>query len=196
MFRWEWMREYDVDPESGRRIGQEWVEAKGKPVSCDRGINREGLVEAAEEVAKWVQTELHGYGDKPLGLRDATSLWQSRLGYQNPLYWLDGNGNRLWKELESRVAPGGRGLAICVGSNKRFQVPVILHRRSTLEVMHGYPGCLQTFPENPYGRGRPWARWCRRCQPRKTNAKLKEITDLQRRVAEVGRLKQPAGDLD
>ena len=184
VFQWEWLREFDVDPESGRRIGAEWVEAKGKPVSCAHGVNREGLAEAAEEVARWVQAELHAYGDESLGLGDATSLWYSRLGYQNALYWL--GGDRRWKKVEERVAPGGQPLSICVGSNRPIKVLVMLHGKPSTETMHGYLGCLRTFPEEPYGRGRPWARWCPPCRSRKTNAKHRAITELRRRSAEIG----------
>ena len=57
-------------------------------------------------------------------------------------------GDKLWKEVESRVAPGGRGLAICVGSNKRIKVRVIYFGRPLTEVMNGYLGCLRRSPRN------------------------------------------------
>lgn len=190
VFQWEWEREYDVeydaDSDTWLLIGAGFVEAKGKPVSCPQGVNKEGLAEAAENVARWVQAELHTYGNEPLELRDVWDLWNLRLGYQNALYWLDGNCDRLWKEVESRVAPGGVALSICVGSNKRIGVPVFFHGKPLVETMHGYLGCLRTFPEAPYGRGRPWSRWCPQCRSRKTNAKRRAITAFQRRIAEIG----------
>jgi hypothetical protein len=184
VFRWEWVREYDRDPKTGQRVGKEWVEAKGKPVSCPEGINPEGLIEAAEEVAQWVQAELHARGAEPLNLRDATSLWFARLSYQNPLYEL--GGDQLWKQIETGASPDAAPRSICVGSNKPIRVTAFHLGRPVVEVMHGYLGCLRTFPEAPYGRGRPWARWCPSCRSRKNNAKNKAIRELRRRMASVG----------
>ena len=186
VFQWEWVRAFDDG-------GREWVEAKGKPVSCPYpGVNEEGLADAAIEVARWVQVELRARGEKPLELGDAIDLWMLRLGYVNALYWLDGDSDELWKAVEAEVAPkGGAPLSICIGSDRRIGVQVLLHGRPRLETMYGYRGCLRTFPVKPHGRGRPWATWCPDCRPRKSNQKQKAITEFQRRTAAIG---QPAAE--
>jgi hypothetical protein len=108
-----------------------------------------------------------------------------RLGYVNALYWL--GSDRLWKDVERRVAPDGRPRSICIGSDRRIGVQVMFHGEPHLETMFGYRGCLRTFVTRPHGRGRPWATWCLRCRDRKSNAREAAVRDLQRRIAEIGR---------
>lgn len=181
VFYWEWHREHYSDRETGRRTGAERVARYGKPVSCEKGISRDGLADAAEQVARWVQSELHGRGDEPIDMLDCGALWQARLSYQNALYWLVGHA--AWKSLEMRVSPDGVARSICVGSNVRVPVRIYWFGRLREERMHGYPGCLRAFPESPSGPGRPWARWCPECRRAKTNAKSRAITAFQKRAA-------------
>jgi hypothetical protein len=154
-----------------------WVRREGKPISQEAGVNESGLREAVEKVATVVQRELHER-PSPLTMSEAHELWTYRRTYLNALIYLD--GNRLAKEIEAKAAPNGQPLAICLGStNLREQVMTL---RGPI-TMHGYGGCLRTFPDLPFGTGRRWPRLCPKCEPRRSNAKKKAISDLQRRVA-------------
>ena len=159
VFQWEWISDRD------HKL-RKWVRDKKKPVSQKTGVNTDGLLEAATEVATIVQRELHGR-PSPLELAAATELWHFRHGYLNALYYLDGNGSRLAKDVEARVSPGGKPLAICLGSNKREDVETVVGPLP----MAGYIGCLQTFPDIAYGPGRRWPRLCPECRSRRTNAR-------------------------
>jgi hypothetical protein len=174
VFQWEWISDRDADDRA-------WVRAKGKPIIQERGINTSGLLEAAEEVAAVVQRELHNRAS-PLNMLTAIELWRGRLGYLNPLIHL--SGNQLAKEVEARVSPDGRPLAICIGSAKVLEVPIFLHGRVQDYTLRGFAGCLSTFRDAPYGPGRRWPRWCARCRPRKSNIRDAAIRELQRRTAE------------
>ena len=173
IFQWEWMS--DLDPNV-----REWVRAKGKPISQERGVNPSGLLEACEEVAGVVQRKLHESAS-PLDMRAAVELWHFRLGYLNPLNYL--GGQRLAKNVEARAAPNGQPLAICIGSNKRERVTSVRDGKTMQVTMQGYAGCLRTFPDLPFGPGRRWPRLCAACEPQRSNARNKEISELRRRVA-------------
>jgi hypothetical protein len=177
------VREYDIDPVTGERQGAEFVAFHEHPVSCPNGVNREGLEEAATEVARWIQAELLGYGDEPLPRRDALDLWMLRLRYVNALDWLDAS----WKDVEACASPDGVPRSICMGSGREVSVQVMHFGRPMVHTMHGYRGCLRTFPVKPHGRGRPWATWCPECRPRKSNYREKAKSEYQRRIAEIGR---------
>ena len=147
-------------------------------MSQERGVNTVGLLEACEEVAAVVQEELHTL-PSPLTMDQAVELWHFRIGYLNALIHLDFDGHSLAKEIETKVAPNGQPLTICIGSNRRHLVET---GRGPM-TMHGYTGCLRTFPDLPFGRGNRWPRLCPECEPRRSNDKNKAITALRRRVA-------------
>jgi hypothetical protein len=71
------------------------------------GVNTSGL-STPPEVATIVQREPH---ERIFRLPAATELWHFRLGYLNALYYLDGNGSRLAKDVEVSSLDG-RPLAI------------------------------------------------------------------------------------
>jgi hypothetical protein len=173
IFYWEWISDRDPDVRA-------WVRRKRKPISQETGVNTSGLLEAAEEIATMVQRELHERSS-PLTMDDAHELWNARRGYLTALIFLDGGGNRLAKDVEASVAPNGQPLAICLGSTNRRDRVMTMRGPLTL---HGYVGCLRTFPDLPFGRGRRWPRLCPKCEPQRSNAKRKAITELQRRVAQ------------
>jgi hypothetical protein len=183
VFQWEWVSESDIDPETGRRVGREWVEAKGHHVSDPDRVNLSGLQEAAEEIAGWLQRELHARRPGPLTLGETSVLWGWRVMYLNALYYR--GGHRLAKTVEARVSPNQEPLSICVGSNRRAPVTVFLHGRPQEFPLHGWQGCLKPFPETPYGRGRQWARWCPECRGAKSNAKQAAIRRLRRRAVDM-----------
>ena len=185
VFRWEWVSESDTNPETGSHVGREWVQAKGHPVSDPDRVNRSGLQEAAEEIAGWLQQELHARRPGPLTLGETTVLWGWRIMYLNALWYLD--GHRLAKTVETQISPNQEPLSICVGSNLPTPVTVFLDDRPQKFTMHGWQGCLKPFPETPYGRGRQWARWCPECRPAKSNAKQAAIRKLQRRAVDISR---------
>ncbi len=154
-----------------------WARREGKPVSQELGVNTSGLLEAAEKVATIVQRELYDL-PSPLTMPEAHELWTYRRTYLNALIHL--RGNRLAKEVEGRVAPNGRPLAICLGSTNLRERVMTVRGPFT---MHGYGGCLRTFPDLLFGPGRRWPRLCPECEPQRSNAKNKAISELQRRVA-------------
>lgn len=166
--------EWNSDRDAGYR---EWVRRERKPISQDTGVNTSGLLEAVEEVAAIVQRELHER-PSPLTMTEAFELWHLRRTYLNALIHV--GGNRLAKEVEAKASPDGQPLAICLGStNLREQVVTV---RGPM-TMHGYGGCLRTFPDLPFGPGRRWPRLCPKCEPQRSNARKKAISELQRRAA-------------
>lgn len=173
-FHWEWMAD-------GDDFYRRFVRQMGKPISVEKGVSTAGLAAAAEEVARVVQRRLHARSS-PLLMAEASVLWHARRRYLNALIYL--RDTRLAKEVEAKAAPDNRPLAICLGSNKPGDVRTI--RGPVL--MHGYVGCLSTFPDLPFGRGRRWPRLCPQCEPRRSNDKRRAISELQRRVARSERL--------
>jgi hypothetical protein len=170
IFFWEW----HADRDPGWRT---WVRKMGKPVSQATGVNTAGLLEAARAAAAVVQRELHEQ-PSPVTEPDVDELWYWRRTYLRALIHL--GGNRLAKEVEASVAPHGQPLAICLGSTDPGERVMTIGGPTRF---YGYVGCLHTFPDLPYGRGRRWPRLCPACEPQRSNAKHKAITELQRRRA-------------
>jgi hypothetical protein len=160
----------------------ELVGSKRWPGALD--VEKAGLLAAAEDAAACVQQRLHAL-PLPLLLDESVELWTARRWYLEALIYLD--GNRLAKDVETRVSPGGQPLAICVGSAKRELVVVYVRGRVQEIEMRGYIGCLRTFPDTPFGRGKRWPRLCPDCRTRRSNATKKARTALQRRVADLSR---------
>jgi hypothetical protein len=183
-FYWEFVRDEDIDSD-GRHRGAEHVAFFELPVWCERGVSRVGLQDAAEDVAQWVQAELRSWGDRALDPRDGFDLGMLRLRYVNALHYL--GGHRLWKSVEARVG-NGVGLAICIGSGESVPVEVEYFGRTIADTMHGYRGCLRTFPVKPHGRGWPWATWCPACREHglKSNHRERAKREYQSRIAEIG----------
>jgi hypothetical protein len=186
-FQWEWVRA--CDPE-----GAEWVAAHAKP-TLPKGEWRLGpLQAAAREMAECVQGELHRQRG-PFDRLDALLLNSARHLYLLALYELGGGVWKLAKDVESEVSPDRQAHAICLGTSggtdsadRPFTGPNTVVRGITpwggrVSVKLGaYGGCLHTFPDAPYKRGRKWPRWCRTCARGKTNARLKAIRELEERI--------------
>lgn len=178
IFYWEWIA--DTNEPVGIR---EWVKRKNHPVSVERGINDDGLFEAAETVAAEVQRELRTRSS-PLEMSDAVELWLFRCGYLNALIHL--GGNAFAKEVDARVARSGQPLTICVGSNKKIPVMAVLPPGQTRTyTLQGFGGCRRVFPDPPSGPGRRWPRWCPECRTRKSNARNAAEANLRRRIASI-----------
>jgi hypothetical protein len=111
-------RLYDLCPAALDRLDvfrREWIGigeqpeligAKHWPGALD--VDKSGLLEAAEEVAQCVQSELHALAS-PLRLDDAVELWTARRWYLQALIFLE--SNRLAKAVETRVSPKRQPLA-------------------------------------------------------------------------------------
>ena len=169
----------------------EWIRRHGKPVTGDHGINRDGLEEAATDMARSVQRRLYLFHDagEPLDVVVDLCLVRARFAALTALDHL-GNlgelgGQRFAKTVEAGVAPNGQPLAVCVGSQKREQVPLYFRGRPEEWLMAGYLGCLRTFPDAPFGPGRRWPRFCPDCGQRRTNDRSKKRTGVRRRAAEI-----------
>jgi hypothetical protein len=187
-FQWECVRRNEPG-------GAKWVEFHGWP-TLDHSEWHDGSLEAAAvEVARCVQGEMHRR-PMPLHRGEALELAGARQLYLLALYELGGGTWRLAKETEARVAPGGRPLAMCLGTwgasvvNKKDgtggrTIVTGLDRwgRTHRVALGGYGGCLRTFPDRPYGPGNIWPTWCGACAPGKSNAKAAAITELRRRLS-------------
>ena len=185
IFQWERMCDHDPDATVRDSVHaqlthqeeiRKWVCYWDKPISQLSGVNTSGLLEACEAAAAIVQGELHE-SSSPLDMWAAVELWHFRLGYLKALKYL--GGNRLAKDIEANAAPNGQALTICIGSNKAERVMTVRGPRK----MYGYPGCWCVFPDLPFGPGNRWPRQCPKCEPQRSNAKNKAITELRRRAA-------------
>lgn len=180
VFYWEWISARDKD-------AQAWVRAKKKPITVETGVNEQGLHEAAEEVLRCVQQDLHEFHAhrEPLAMdMNTIALWKARVIAITALDWM--GGQQFAKEVEAQVSLGEQPLALCVGSTKREPVTIYSHGRFREIKMAGYIGCLRTFPDPPYGPGRRWPRLCPDCRVRRSNAKSRAKNELRRRTAAAG----------
>jgi hypothetical protein len=144
-------------------------------------VEESGLLEAAEEIARVLQRVLHDFhaSKTALTMDQARECHVARNAYLSTFLYLGPSGNRFAKELERRAAPNGQALAICLGSMKRYPVQTLIGEIP----MHGYAGCLRTFPDPPHGPGRRWPRFCPSCRPARSNARNAAVTALHQRVA-------------
>lgn len=138
-------------------------------------IDKRGLRDAAETVLAAVQAALHAQ-PSPLDLDDAVQLWSARRWSLEALIYI--RDNRLAKEVEASVSPGGQPLAICIGSAKKHVVQTV---RGPIP-MHGYGGCLRVFSDASAGSGRRWPRLCPDCRSTRTNDLNKARAALRKRA--------------
>ena len=158
-------------------LGKEEPKLSGGTWFGALNIDDSGLLEAAETVAEHVQRRMHAL-PSPLELDEAVDLWTGRRWALQALIVVGGGENALAKQVEARVSPGGQPLAICLGSAKVHQVQTI----AGIVPMHGYQGCLRTFPDPPAGRGKRWPRLCPECRRAQSNALAAAKNELRRHV--------------
>lgn len=151
--------------ENGVGAGELFVRVNRKPVSCDKGVNEEGLLDACREAASATQGEIHRLiprvEDKALG----RTLNLARSSYLNPLKYL--YGQKRAKEVEAEASPDGVARFVCVGGWD--------------PVLGSYGGCGRVWPDPVFGNGRRWPTWCKPCRD---NSKSDELDKAMRRHAE------------